>query len=851
MAYPAAPRRFPCALRPSVVPSRGLLLALACAGLGSNLWAQAPSPSVNTTAATAATRSYQIPAGTLEDALNRFGRDSGLLLSFTQDQVQGLRSPGLQGSHTAQAGLAALLQGTGLEAAVQPQGGYVLRQRAVPDARAPDVAPRAVSLAEVRVAARRAGDGTTEGTGSYTSRVTSIASKTDQSFREIAQSVSVVTREQLDNQHLVNVNEALALTPGITVNRANFSTFDFYARGFQITSMQIDGGAPLALGSYTYEPQQDMAFYDRVEVMRGASGLLGGAGDPGGIVNLARKKPLAERRFTLEQSVGRWDSSRTMLDATGSLGLDGRLRGRVVAVYENRNYHLRDRSLEKPALYGVLEMDLTPDSLLTVGGSYGKRHENGYGDGMPRYSDGRPLNLARSASLTQPWAFWDTESKELFAQLAHRFSNGWKLKANLTHVLARSKAATAFVDGAIDPLTGTGAYWGGGRYDTSSQQDIVDVSLSGTFGLLGRRHEFVAGMDWQRAQGTWATGKPSDNWAVPADVFSGNPWNPDMNVPLTSIFDPWNQEQKGAYGMLRLHPTDRLHAIVGARASRYDFLQGISSADAAGHLSLTSRTAFGEPTKVTPYGGVIYDLDSQWSVYASYASIFKPQALLKAGPLPGSSLAPIKGKSLEAGFKGELLDGKLNATFSVFSVERTGTGVVDERYPTNRDPWAGNCCYLPQGKVTSRGFDAEIGGELRPGWQLAAGYTFNQTRDRSAQGSYSTITPRHLLKLSTAYQLPGAWSQWLIGGSAHVQSRTSVKGSLYDADFNATPYSFNQGGYAVLNAMAQYRIDPRWTVALNINNLLDKVYYERVGTASGGNWYGTPRNVVLTLRGSF
>ncbi|WP_156136006.1 hypothetical protein, partial [Delftia sp. ZNC0008] len=68
MAYPSAPRRFPCALRPSVVPSRGLLLALACAGLGSNLWAQAPSPSVNTTAATAATRSYQIPAGTLEDA---------------------------------------------------------------------------------------------------------------------------------------------------------------------------------------------------------------------------------------------------------------------------------------------------------------------------------------------------------------------------------------------------------------------------------------------------------------------------------------------------------------------------------------------------------------------------------------------------------------------------------------------------------------------------------------------------------------------------------------------------------------------------------------------------------------
>lgn len=291
--------------------------------------------------------------------------------------------------------------------------------------------------------------------------------------------------------------------------------------------------------------------------------------------------------------------------------------------------------------------------------------------------------------------------------------------------------------------------------------------------------------------------------------------------------------------------------IAGARLSRYDFLQQISNADTSGNRTVTSRTEFGEPTKVTPYGGVIYDLNSQWSAYVSYASIFKPQALLKAGPQPGTSLSPVKGKSYEAGFKGELLDGRLNATFSVFNVERTGTGVVDARYPTSRDPWAGNCCYLPQGKVSSRGFDAEIGGEVQPGWQLAAGYTFNQTKDRSTATSYSTITPKHLLKLSTAYRLPGEWSSWQLGGSAHIQSKTSVNGALYDANFNASPYAFAEGGYAVLNALVQYRIDPKWTVSLNLNNLLDKVYYERVGTASGGNWYGTPRNAVLTLRGQF
>lgn len=838
----AAPRRTPD--HRSVACAIQLLLMGSMVGVGiSAARAQGTAPQA-LAAADAAVRNYAIPAGPLAEVLTRFLSESGLLLAATTELVQGKASPGVQGRFGATDGLAVLLKGTGLEAVRRADGSHVLRAM-------PVVQATEAGLAEVRVLARRAVDGTTEGTGSYTSRVTSIASKTDQSFREIPQSVSVVTRQQLDDQQLLNVNDALKQMPGVTVNRSSFSSFDFYARGFQITSMQIDGGAPLALGAYTYEPQQDMAFYDRVEVMRGASGLLGGVGDPGGIVNLARKKPLSERKLVLEQSLGRWDSGRTMLDATGALSADGRVRGRAVAVYEKRDYHLKDRSLEKPAIYGVLEADLTPNTLLTLGGSYGKRHENGYGSGMPRYSDGRPLDLPRSTSLTQPWAFWDTQNTELFAQLDHRFSNGWKLKTSLTRVKADANAVTAFVDGAIDPQTGAGAFWGGGRYATSSQQDIMDVNLSGTFGLLGKNHEFLLGVDWQRAQGTWATGKPVDNWMVPADVFAGNAWNPDMNVPLTSIFDPWSQKQKGAYGVLRLHPSDRLHVIAGARLSRYDFLQGISSADAAGNRTLVSRTDFGEPTKVTPYGGVIYDLDSQWSAYVSYASIFKPQALLKAGPQPGTSLAPVKGKSYEAGFKGELLDARLNATFSVFNVERTGTGVVDARYSTSSDPWAGNCCYLPQGKVTSRGFDAEVGGEVRPGWQLAAGYTFTQTKDHSTGTNYSTITPRHLLKLSTVYRLPDALANWQVGGSAHVQSKTSVDGSLYDANFNATPYRFKEGGYAVLNAMVQYRIDSRWTLALNLNNVLDKVYYERVGSTSNGNWYGTPRNAVLSLRGSF
>ncbi|MDR0201979.1 MAG: TonB-dependent siderophore receptor, partial [Delftia acidovorans] len=697
--------------------------------------------------------------------------------------------------------------------------------------------------------------GTTEGTGSYTSRVTSIASKTDQSFREIAQSVSVVTREQLDDRRMTDIRDAMAATPGITVKQTNFDSSGFFARGFQIDSMQVDGGAPLNIASYTYSVNQNMDFYDRVEVMRGASGLLGGVGDPGGIINIVRKKPLAEPRLVLQQSVGSWKSFRSMVDATGPLALDGRVRGRAVLSYQDTDYFVDLRHQRSPQFYGVVEADLTPDTLLTVGLSRARIRTRGDGGGdVPRYSDGSDIGLPRHTGLTQAWSGGRRVNTELFAALEHRFSPGWKAKLNLTRSRSSYDGTTAFGYGALDRATGEGVYWnGGGHYLYENTQTVLDASLAGQFDLGGRRHEVLLGMDRQKIESFWNVGYSTDpSGVVPVDVYQPVPWRPAPAGPVSRRYNPWGQDQSGGYGVLRLHPTDRLHVIVGARYARYRFNQVYESLDGAGRWELASGSRFSEPAKITPYGGVIYDLNSQWSAYVSYSSILKPQALSKAGPPPGNSLDPVKGRSYEAGFKGELMDGRLNATFSVFNVERTGTAVADTRYPSNRDEWSGQCCFLPLGKVTSRGFDAEVGGELRPGWQVAAGYTYTQTRDKTENAPFSSITPRHLLKLSTAYTLPGDLSRWKIGASAHVQSRHYVRDTLYDADWNEVGrYNFTQGGYAVWNAMAQYRIDPRWTLSLNLNNLFDKVYYQTVGYATGGNFYGTPRQAVLTLRGTF
>ena len=229
--------------------------------------------------------------------------------------------------------------------------------------------------------------------------------------------------------------------------------------------------------------------------------------------------------------------------------------------------------------------------------------------------------------------------------------------------------------------------------------------------------------------------------------------------------------------------------------------------------------------------------------------------------MPGTPLDPIKGRNFELGAKGEFNEGRLMASMALYRIERNGEAVADPSYPNTDIGDAGlNCCWLSKGKVVSQGVEGEISGELARGWQLFAGYTFNRNHNKTPgiEGIYHSVTPKHLFKLWSTYRLPGELSQWTIGGGANIQSAHFVSGSAnaFNPDTGkfdgaAVPFKFSQGGYAVWNASVQYRINRNWQAVLNLNNLFDKVYYRTVGTSGGNNWYGEPRNVMLTLRGTF
>jgi outer membrane receptor for ferric coprogen and ferric-rhodotorulic acid len=632
------------------------------------------------------------------------------------------------------------------------------------------------------------------------------------------------------------------------------------ARGFAITNIQIDGASSInsssVAGSFYSSKSYNLAQFDHIEVLRGASGLFLGSGDPGGAINLSRKRPLDHYQLKFEAAAGSWDNFRTQIDLTGKITDDGAVRGRVVGEYAAQDFFYHGRSQKKPFLYGIVEADVSPRTMLTIGGSYEERRTNGAVSGMPRYTDGRDIGLARSTGWGQPWSYIDSSFKEAFAKIDHEFSDSWKANASYTYLDNRTEALTSFILNPTDPVTLTGTTYGGSFSISDNVQHTVDVNLSGMFWLFGEQHDVVVGADYQNIQSRWRGAWGPSNRGGAVDVFDpeSTPWNPyPIDKAIWRDYQPNNQKQYAAYARIGLRLLDPLKINLGGRLTSYSFKQRyIQSGEVLSNIDMK------EPTRFVPYGSLTYDVASHWSAYASYAETFTPQQRLLKGPVgSGEVIDPMTGRTWEAGVKGELMHGLLNASAALFHITRNGQGVLDPAYPQSTPLFAGQCCYINQGKVVSKGLDLELTGEIRPGLQLIAGYTFNDTEDRTTRKIFSSITPRHIAKLWAAWQLPGAAARWKIGGGAQYQSTSYTTGtaSRYDGDGNVVetniPFEFTQGAYTVVDAMVEYRINDNLTVTGNIGNLFDKTYYAATGTTSLGNYYGEPRNWRMTLRGKF
>jgi len=836
--------------RPVLSPL-SLCLRLAFAGL------VLPAMAAPAAAQDEARRHYQVPAGSLAEALGSFAQQAGVAVVFQPETLAGRHSDGLHGLYAVDSGFAVLLAGSGYRSE-RSDNGY----RLVAEPQAP-LGAGVMELGTTTVAGQGMGE-STENTGSYAPGLVSVGSKTPTSVRQTPQSVSVLTRQLIEDQQITDINQAMKATPGVITQSTTVRTQDFISRGFSIQNLQIDGAAPqslgTAMGSFYSSNIFDLAEFDHIEVLRGSGALFGGTGDPGGIINMVRKRPTAFNQFKFTLSAGSWDNYRQEIDLSGPLGWDGRLRGRLVVANTDRQYFIDNRATEKPLVYGVFEADVTDDTMLTFGVRYNKSHETGTQSSVPRYSTGADLGLPRHTGLTQNWSYIDVTAREYFAKVDHRINDDWKLNLSYTNIWDLGLFKTASTLNAVDPSTGTGATWYGTLSRQENQQHLYDANLSGHFEAFGLDHELTVGADYQRIDSRWLGTAPHAGAGGGVDVFDpdATPF-PDQSSArnYTRDYSPNSQRQYGLYASLRLQLAEPLHLIVGGRAQRYHFWQTYQTLQ-NGAWTTQSNPDQRIATKVTPFGGVVYDLNDQWSAYVSYSEIFRPQSNRLAGPLgSNNTLEPMTGKTYETGLKGELFDGRLNTNIALYYTTRENEATRDPAFPQQNNLFAGSCCWLPNGKVMSKGIDVEVSGELLPDWMLTGGYTFNLNRNRATSTALSTVMPKHLFKLYTTYRLPGVLHDFKVGGGVQVQSATYVTGEAASTDVNGNvtsnlmPFDYKQAGYATWSGLVEYRVDEHWDLTLNGNNLFDKKYYETVGTSTYGNYYGEPRNFMLTLRGTY
>lgn len=659
----------------------------------------------------------------------------------------------------------------------------------------------------------------------YAVKTTRAGTKMQLTPRDIPQSVSVISKQRMQDQNLQSVGDVLNNTTGIETEVIDSERASYFSRGFYISSYTFDDIPTSVSDTWNFgDAAEDTAIYDRIEVVRGATGLMTGAGNPAASVNMVRKHA-DSKEFTgnVSASYGSWNNQRYVADVSAPLNEAGTVRGRVIAGYQDQDSWLDRYHKDKKFIYGVLDADVGDNTTLSLGYDYQQSHTgNPTWGGLPTwYSNGARTHFDRSTNSSADWTHYNIDSRKVFANARHDFDNGWTFRLNGTHAEETFDDKLLYVMDFPDSVTGEGISGFGSKDRGTRKLDSVDTYASGPFELLGRRHQLVAGVSYSRQHNRY------DSADGPMDtdrMGSFNNWNGNISEPDWSDWYEASNDvvrQKAAYTAARFSLADPLSLIIGARYTQW------STVGTSGNVGKNA---------ITPYAGVVYDINEAWSAYASYTSIFQPQTYRDRN---GRYLTPVTGKNYETGLKSDWLNGRLTATFAVFRIEQDNVGQADgDNFVNNTSEQA---YYAAQGTV-SKGAEFELNGAVTDHLQLTFGATRYVARDNTGSRLNGNM-PQTSFKLFTRYQLP-TLPELTLGGGANWQNRTFQSGTGPDGE----THRVYQGSYPLANLFARYQLTKQLAVQANIDNLFDRTYYAWLSDYAV---YGQPRNFSVSMNYTF
>jgi len=655
----------------------------------------------------------------------------------------------------------------------------------------------------------------------YITEEAQSATKLGLTIKETPQSISVVSRALMDDFSLDDINAVLESTPGVTVEQIETDRTYFKARGFEITNFLIDGlGTPQTSGSI--QGTLDTAIYDRVEIVRGANGMMTGAGNPSATVNMVLKKPTYTTQAHASASYGSWNNKRVDIDVSAPISDEHAVR--AVFSKQDKESYLDRYETDKTIAYLAYEGKLADDTLLSI--NYVNQQKDAdsplWGALPLYYTDGSPTDYDESTSTAADWSYWDNSAERIYVTLEQNLSATWVAKARYAHIKNEQNSELFYVYGTPDKETGLGLTGYASRYDYKDTQDLFDLYASGKFELFSLEHDLSFGI-------SQANMDFNDQSLYDYSTGNGFPAMPDLATwdgiaPEATLADAPNgsdvqNTQRSAYVSTRIKLAEPLSILAGVRYTDWE----------------TKGTAYSvvqtrDDSEVIPYIGTVYDFTESLSAYASYTETFVPQKELD---INAEQLAPVIGKSAEVGLKAQLLDEQVFVTLAYFDAKQDGLAIaLPDSLPSDTRYYAAD-------GINSDGFEIELSGRLTD--DLSASISFSNL---SIDGDelVKDYTPENQLKMAATYQVPfingltlGANYRW-----QDATSRVQVK----DPAGNAL-VTTKQGAYGILDLMATYEITQNVGVTFNVNNSTDEKYINSLYWAQG--YYGAPRNYSLSV----
>lgn len=663
----------------------------------------------------------------------------------------------------------------------------------------------------------------------YSVKTTTTGTKLLLVPRDIPQSVSVISQQRIEDQNLTNVREVLRNTTGINVSPIDSSRTSIYSRGFFVSNYAYEDLPTTISNIWNFgDAMSDTAIYDRIEVVRGAAGLMSATGNPSAYINMVRKHADSrEFKGDVSAEYGSWDKQRYVLDLQAPLTESGNVRGRVIAGYQDNDTWLDRYHNRSKFIYGIIDADLTDSTTLSLGYDYQESSEKAASwGGLPTwFSNGNKTHFDRAFNTAPDWAYSDKDSKKVFANFVQRFDNGWEARVNAMHTETTMDSKLMYVFGDIDEATGAGVIGSPGWNTGERKQNSVDAFTRGSFDLFGRQHELMFGGSFSQQKNEYystflSTYPVGDNFYDGFASVSEPNWDP---FALNSREDI---RQASAYSSARFSLADPLHLILGARYTQWNAKYNPNGD--------TNTTLYAEKHNLTPYAGLVYDINDTWSAYASYTSIFQP---VQYRDQSGRFIDPTTGKSYEIGVKADWYNTRLTTSVAVFRIEQDGLPVSDGEYIPGTNQYS----YHSVDGVVSKGVEFEVNGALTDNWQM----TFGATRYVAEDKDGNAVEPgqaRTTMKLFTRYQLP-MLPALTVGGGVNWQNKT-----WDDTSIGPNGDKAEQGSYALVNLFSRYQLTKQLSVQGNVNNLFNKEYYDYVGSYLV---YGAPLNFSVSAHYSF